>query len=334
MEVIPSNLWSVAGASLRAVAFLVLIGLASPASGLAPPPAAEARTALRHAADAFSRRAYSKAIAYLKVAERLAPSWQTARGLAVAYRETERWLLCWEWSQRALARQISAAHRAIVEKAASDASTELLRTHARLVLVVDPPDATVLRDGAPWETSPRDRWTTRPASLLRVSRIGYSARSERWVHPVGRVHRHTITLSRKQTASDGAVRPGVNAPTAAKPYSTSTDASTGWKKPVGWVGVGVGGTATIIATVLYIIADADIRGIDPASADLSDRQAAQGKRIAGDVLIGVGGAVLATGIVLLVLDALDASEAPASQQTTLSPLFLPGGAGVRAQITF
>ena len=71
-----------------------------------------------------------------------------------------------------------------------------------------------------------------------------------------------------------------------------------------------------------------------ASADLSDRQAAQGKRIAGDVLIGVGGAVLATGIVLLVLDALDASEAPASQQTTLSPLFLPGGAGVRAQITF
>ncbi len=109
--------------------------------------------------------------------------------------------------------------------------------------------------------------------------------------------------------------------------------SGGATKTVSWVLVGVGGAATLAGIITAFSAsdsEAKFRATDELDKKQRWRRVGENQALAADILIGLGGAAVVTGVVLLTLS----SEPESSRSAILAPSLSSESAGLTPTIGF
>ena len=196
----------------------------------------------------------------------------------------------------------------------------------RIELVVDPPEADVRIDGEPVELPAGGILDLAPGEhALRVTLDGFRTHEETVRIAMGETESRWVTLVRATPAGGGS---GPDGPGVIEPPAP-VDRTRGFA-PWGWTAVGVGGACLVGGGVLHGLAavDADdASGVPNLPGRRGDyaakRDAAREKEMVAYILYGAGAALVATGVVLLVLD-----DVPDEGSGTVVPTAYPGGGGI------
>ena len=189
------------GNALRIIGSAVAIGLVlgSVSPSQAAPPAGEKAAERLHekAKNAYRDGRLREAVELWREANRLQAHWKYAYNLANAAYEIQDYLAAWEFVGRAKALGLPAEYIAQLAELRGKVRGALLNKHALLELTVEPPDATVRRNGHPW-VPPRELWTTDRQSRIEVSRAGYDTATFVWDHVPGTPHTRAVRLDKSK----------------------------------------------------------------------------------------------------------------------------------------
>ncbi|MCA9514439.1 MAG: PEGA domain-containing protein [Myxococcales bacterium] len=402
---------AVGARGVRRVVAIVIVALAALATApraLAATPPEVAEQLHKKATEAYRAHHLKQAIEFWREAYDTSASWKYAYNLANALREDGRFVQAWDYIGKAEALGVPPDFAGYALELRSFIRAELARDHALLIVIVDPPDALVSRNGAPWASTPdpaggapqRELWTLDTESVLEVSREGYVPQRITWKHglgvqerrvvlrpipkpgllkvdgtPVGAVvhvddqqvgsipglelgvepGRHVIVVSAlgyvtaRRTVDvasgaelrvDFALKPEVVAP---PPSDLATP---------GWIALGSGAVLVGVGAGFLAWADDAATDLENLNADAGppgaygDYSAAYDdlhgdyalRRDTGAALVVLGGVALATGAVLLVLDAGQPAPAKPPEERRV-PIAVgvapaPGGASCTAVVRF
>jgi len=178
----------------------------------------------------------------------LRPSAKYAFNAGLAYAHLERWLDAHERLRTARKHPIGPNLNAPLAQLEVRVARELPRTHAQFTLTVDPPAATVVRNGRPWP-EPRSPWVRGEHSLIRVTHDGFLPYAESVSHPIGQHTRLSIDL---------------------QPESLPPEPDTSALRTWGWSVLGVGIATALGASGALIARDAYARDAESAGLDHYD----------------------------------------------------------------
>jgi len=275
---------------------------AQPATSAASGRAIEtARARYKEGALAFQQKRYTDAIDLFLEADRLASSPAFAFNVAIAYEAMGDTASTLRWLRTYLRRAPDAADRTAIE--------ERIRTHEQklaargvqqVTLLSTPEGATVEIDGRAVGVTP---WTGEiaPGSHEAVLQLrGWLDARQRFELAADRASDVTVTLS---------AAPAASAPTAAGPADTTAPAPAGAEGggigPLTWVALGAGvvGLGGALGFELARSSAEDSAREAPTQVEAAEHvDDMEGHRTAARVLLGVGGAALLTGGVLLIVD--------------------------------
>ncbi len=317
------------------------MALLTPAAGSPQAPPAQkvidqAEDLHRRALDEAKRKRWQSAIELWDTALSLRPIWKYAFNQALVYEYQSEWLSAWRRARQAQRLGTPNDHASEVDTVLQRAEKQLLVGHALIRLRVVPADAAVTLDHIDWQP-PRERWVQRDASIVLVKSDGYEARQVEWAHPIGVKADKVVTLAKAPAAEAAApaaaepapapLPPVIQAPKPSEPSFTGA----GWTAAAGGL-VALGGGAGMFAWAGSAVDDAEALNADPPADQTAyderrqQIESSRGSAVAGGwILTGVGAASLVTGVVLLLID----GGGPNTEATSIMPLVLPGGAGVR-----
>ena len=306
---------------------------------LAKPPVqnpALAEKLHKEAVEAGKRGKWEQAVERWVAAEAVHAHWKYAFNLASSLAHLQRWLPAWHASQRARRLGVPEEHLVTLEAIEERVTTELAVTHAWIEIRIEPPDARISRDGVPW---PEAGGVWVPAgrdAKVEVSRKGYRPQRFELVAAAGTRVKRTVTLQALPTVAPPPEVAPFGAPMV---HATAAPRLRIWK----WTSLGVGGALVALGGGLlgWSAAQASSWESDSGSYEqwstyspaYDEAQARFDRtRIAGWVTIGVGGAMLATSVVLFVLDR--GSGPGTNRGVSVTPAVLPGGAALQGALRF
>jgi tetratricopeptide (TPR) repeat protein len=179
----------------RPPVLLLFAALALAAPAAAEPPAADEAAVGLHerATEAYRAGRRDLAVELWRQAFELSPSWKYAYNAANTLYERSRFSAAWTYLDRAQELGMPAQHLDRLTELRSKVAAELLVANAFITLTVEPEDAGVTIDGAPWP-APRSLWTPNASSRIRVTREGHHPAELVWDHPTGTQSARTVRL--------------------------------------------------------------------------------------------------------------------------------------------
>jgi serine/threonine-protein kinase len=299
------------------------LALSVPRTAAAQPSASDraaAETLFNQALELLEKNKAADACPKLQESQRLDPGVGTLLYLADCYKQVGKTASAWGTFREA-AYAASAAGQKDREELATKEATALEAVLSKLVISVEKPDTPglkVLRDGqevgrALWESPvPVDPGK----SLVSAEAPGMLAWKEEVFVTAG-AGSTTVRVPALQPAPVVATPPPAAAPPAAVPIPAppppreSESGGGGVQRGLGWLGVGLGAVGLVGGGVLGIVAKANYESSRDGcrkqdndslcNADAIDRgERAQSMATAATVTVGVGGALLVGGIVMIV----------------------------------
>ena len=301
---------------------------------------ADAKVRYEQGAQAYAAGRFKDAVDLFLEADRLAPSAPLSFNIARAYEKLGDDSGALRWYRDYLRRAPDAANAKDVQATVSKLEDQLSKKGVQQLTVIStPPGATVLVDDRPVGVTP---WTGdlfpgrhRVALTLR----GYDDQTLEVDLAAHRSQDVSATLVAQSTApggAAGAAATGAETAPAATSAPVDRPSDEGGKKfgILPWVTIGAGGAALGGALVFELL-----RRSSESDAETEDTQIGykekldemESRQTTARILAGVGGALVITGGVLLVLD-LGSSDKKTSAALTLEPT--PGGAFASARGSF
>ncbi len=170
-------------------------GLGSAAA--APPSKAElAERMHQRALTAIRANKLADAAELWEEAEAMHAHWKYAFNLTFCRIKQKQWLPAWAALRRATRAGLPEEHRERAAEVEKDLRTRLMTTHAWLEVRVEPPHATVRRNGAIWAL-PLEAWVSEASSVVLVESAGFETAKTTIEHAPGTAYRETIRLRAK-----------------------------------------------------------------------------------------------------------------------------------------
>ncbi len=332
--------------------FLVVVMLASSAAAAPPTPEELGAAELEKQARAdWKAGRHDLAISKFAAAEKLSPTAVYAYNLAYALAERGRWSESMSALERAESYGVEDKHRVYIDSLTERVVGKLLASGmARLELTVSPPGATVRRNDRPW-SPPWVLFTSDAQSTLDVSLDGHQPLNTTWTHAPGARPRLSLTLKKEGTPRPEPApkpepapipepapkpEPDTRSEPAPKPEPApvlEVDVPISEQKLTGWVSLSAGvltlaGGLTMLGISESLASDLSALGDSPGDLKATGSYEAYSRRFEADMvrrddhwtagwaLVGIGGALTTTAILLLLLP--DEAVVP-----------VPGGAVVR-----
>ncbi|MEJ7735245.1 MAG: PEGA domain-containing protein [Polyangiaceae bacterium] len=308
------------------------VGLAAAPSLAQPRPAPAsasgsaietARARYKEGALAFQQKRYKDAIDLFLEADRLASSPAFAFNVAIAYEAMGDTASTLRWLRTYLRRAPDAADRPAVEERIRSHEQKLAARGVQQVTLLSTPEgATVELDGRAVGVTP---WTGEiaPGSHEAVLQLrGWLDARQRFELAADRASDVSIALS---------AAPAESAPTATGAADTGAPAPAGTEVgrigPLTWIALGAGvvGLGGALGFELARSGAEDSAREAPTQVETAEHlDDMEGRRTVARVLLGVGGAALLTGGVLLVVDLASGSGSGSEPSARAAPRFAAG----------
>lgn len=316
-----------------AVRMFAVVAVLATATAVDAGPPGDAKTKIaerlhKRAVKASRRGKWKRAVEHWEAAEAIRPHWKYALNIASHLAHHDRWMGAWKACQRARKIGIPSSELPGFDALEARAEAKLLEELAFIELKVEPPGARVIRNGSEWKV-PHRAWMTIERSRLQVTAPEHVGVTLTWDHPYGARSRKTVRLN--------PVRKATPPP---KPLAVNKSAGSALKT-WGWVsaGVGIAAVATGAGLLAHLSSIAsESRTLNLTATDTNAYTAEydaiesrfQTVQSAGIAVTAIGGALLAGGVIMLVLDATS-TPTPAA---VVTPVLFPGGAGLQGQVRF
>jgi tetratricopeptide (TPR) repeat protein len=316
---------------------------APPVTEGAPPSdtrRADAKARYEQGAAAYAAGRFKDAVDLFLEADRLAPSAPLSFNIARAYEKLGDDSGALRWYRDYLRRAPDAANAKEVQATVSKLEDLLSKKGVQQITVMSTPaGATVVIDDRPVGVTPwtGDLFPGRHRVALRLR--GYEDQTLEVDLAAHRSQDVSMTLSAETTPAGGAAAAPAS---AAQPAPAATSSAAGGSSDAGgkkfgilpWITIGAGGAALGGALVFELLrrsseSDAEAEETQIGYQEKLDEM--ESRQTTARILAGVGGALVITGGVLLVLD-LGSSENEPQAALTLEPT--PGGAFASARGSF
>jgi hypothetical protein len=279
----------------------------------------EARARYDEAVAAYRAGRYQQAIALFLAADQLAPSAALSFNVARAYERLDDSAGALRFYRDYLRREVSPVNMAGVRTRIAELESDLAaRGVQQLTVLSEPSGAFVSIDGQPRGPTPWTGELTPGNHEVTLLKEGHPVAKRALVLEAARSAEVSISLERSQeTSAPAAAAPPPAAPAGQRPPPpVASDAPA--KHPFGplpWITLGIGGAALLAAGGFELAragAEDDARDAK-TQIDYVDRyEAAHSNQTAARILLGVGGAFVVAGGVLVVLDLTSKNSAPAA----------------------
>jgi tetratricopeptide (TPR) repeat protein len=309
-------------------AILVVASVVAPAAAQPEPAQADAvaerervaRARYDEAVAAYRAGNYQQAIALFLAADQLAPSAALSFNVARAYERLDDSAGALKFYRDYLRREVSPVNMAGVRTRIAELESDLAaRGVQQLTVLSEPSGAFVSIDGEPRGPTP---WTGELAPgnhELTLLKEGYPVAKRGIVLEAAHAAEVSVSLARSEESSapatSAAAPPTASAGQEPSPTVVGDAPAKHRFGPLPWITLGVGGAALLAAGGFELAragAEDDARDAK-TQIDYVDRyEAAHSNQTAARILLGVGGAFVVAGGVLVVLDLTSGKSAPAA----------------------
>ena len=263
---------------------------------------AKAKAKYQQGVEAYSADSYADAVELFLEADRLAPSAPLSFNVARSYQNLGDEAGALRWYRDYLRRDPKAKNAEDVRDTIATLATSLIKRGVQQLSVLsDPAGATVSIDGRPLGVAP---WTGEIAPgkhHVMLTLRGYVDVQRDIALPAGEPIDVTLPMQKSELV-------------AAAPAQGGEGARGPELGPLPWLALGVGAVSLGGALTFEIMrrsAESDARGAASQLSYQSALETEQSRRDAARVLLGVGGAFVVAGGVLLLIDSRSGSDAPA-----------------------